>query len=235
MNYLEIAAQGKLHIRQETIDFNRGQAITFLYASDLHLTRWTGYIIDQLVNAAQAIKPHFVLLGGDLVDLSNGLPHLARGIEQLSQVYPIWAVPGNHDKQVSVQTVQQCVEVAGGHWLEGTTYLFGNDSQPSLSIDGRCQCRLKSTEFSILCTHDPAIFPKAARCGYDLVLAGHLHGGQFVYREVAGRLYPGALVYPWNGDSFKLAQTTMFVSRGMNDTLPIRWNCPRDVIVCHLV
>jgi len=31
-----------------------------------------------------------------------------------------------------------------------------------------------------------------------------------------------------------LTHTHMIVSRGIADTLPIRWNCPREVILCEV-
>jgi predicted MPP superfamily phosphohydrolase len=86
--------------------------------------------------------------------------------------------------------------------------------------------------YSILCAHDPVIFPHAAACGYDLVLAGHLHGGQCVLGHYNGRMYPAGWFFTWNGDRFTRNSTTMLVSKGLNDTLPIRWNCPREVILC---
>ena len=86
----------------------------------------------------------------------------------------------------------------------------------------------------MLCAHDPAVFPQAARAGYGLVLAGHLHGGQVVLFERGGLLYPAAWVYPWNGTRFEREGSTMLVSRGVCDTLPLRFNCPREVLRCEL-
>lgn len=228
MPSLEIGAHSRLHIREVCLSRPPGHAETrLLYASDLHLSRWSPHIAQQLVEVVESVRPQLVLLGGDLVDAQNGFPYLADCIRQMVAVCPVWAIPGNHDELVGLNRVRDCVEAAGGCWLDGTSFSFNG-----IRIDGNCQP--VGREFSILCAHDPAVFPQAARYGYDLVLAGHLHGSQCVLFRRDDMLYPGAWFFPWNGDHFQQGRTTMIVSRGLNDTLPARWNCPREVIVCKI-
>ena len=216
---LILGSRDALQIRHEALQFGLG--IRLLYVSDLHLTRWTNRIVNELLEAVEAAEPNLVLLGGDLVDLKNGLPLLATLIQAVT--VPVFAVPGNHDLLVGEQTVRHFVEMAGGLWLD-TERNFGG-----LSISGRCEAGA-----SVLCAHDPSVFPQAVQCGFDLVLAGHLHGGQCILFERGGRWYPGALLDRWNGRCFQEGQTTMLVSRGVHDTLPVRWNCPREVLLCSL-
>ncbi len=229
MPYLEIGAAGLLHVRREHIPYSQAQA-TIMYASDLHLTQWAGHIVPQIVQAVEQAAPDVVLLGGDLVDRASGLPHLTSCIRAIQQICPVWAIAGNHDRAFGVEQVRACIESAGGGWLETTALSLRNGA---VRIEGKCRPR-KSSGFSILCAHEPAIFPCAVGCDYDLVLAGHLHGGQCVLKEYRGHLYPGAYLYNWNGDRFKQMTTVMLVSRGVNDTLPLRWNCPREVVVCTI-
>ena len=70
--------------------------------------------------------------------------------------------------------------------------------------------------------------------GYDLVLAGHLHGCQIVAFEYQDRLFPGALFYPYCYLSHQQGATRLIVSRGVSDLVPIRWRCPREVVVCYV-
>ena len=49
----------------------------------------------------------------------------------------------------------------------------------------------------VLCAHNPRIWKTSRDAGYDLVLAGHLHGCQLVACEYRDRLFPGALFYPY--------------------------------------
>ena len=70
--------------------------------------------------------------------------------------------------------------------------------------------------------------------GYDLVLAGHLHGCQVVAFEYRDRLFPGAVFYPYCYLSHQYGSTRLVVSRGVSDLVPIRWRCPREVVLCHV-
>ena len=218
MSRLELNARSALRVRQYEFSFPVLRPLTLLYASDLHLTAWKGHVARQLVEVAQRTKPDHVLLGGDLADTRGGLNVLADAIRHLRSVV---AIPGNHERWLGMDRVRDSVESAGGHWLPGH----------DLEING---LQLGSERGDIVCAHDPAVFPKIAAQGTCLVLAGHLHGGQVVLAEANGRLYPGGWFFRWNGDHFMEGNSTLLVSRGMNDTLPIRWNCPRDVIVCRL-
>ena len=109
---------------------------------------------------------------------------------------------------------------AGGHWLEDKPLRWA----PNAVAYGNPQQELWSADCQVLCIHHPG--PPAARQGFDLILSGHLHGGQFVFYERGGKLYPGAFAYRWNGLRFQENGHTLLVSRGVRDTLPLRWNCP---------
>jgi predicted MPP superfamily phosphohydrolase len=66
------------------------------------------------------------------------------------------------------------------------------------------------------------------------VLAGHLHGGQCVLATFKDKLYPAAWLHRWHGLRFHGEGSLMLVSRGLADTLPVRFNCPREVLLCEL-
>jgi predicted MPP superfamily phosphohydrolase len=225
---LEMGSRGRLHIREVVIPC--GSRATLLYASDLHLSPWAAHVGQQLVEVVRTTQPDVVLLGGDMVDFESGLPLLASLICRLKTTSPIYAIPGNHDAYVGLDKVKRCVETAGAFWLKQVQLASG-----SIQVDATIHERCNHATFRILCAHDPADFPAARRCGYDLVLAGHLHGGQCILFERNKCWYPGRWFFRWNGSHFRENGTEMLVSRGMNDTLPLRWNCPREVIVCRLM
>jgi predicted MPP superfamily phosphohydrolase len=108
------------------------------------------------------------------------------------------------------------------------------ESAGPLRLDGCVDETASHADPRILCAHDPAVFPHAVRAGYRLVLAGHLHGSQCVLAERDDMLYPGAWFFRWNGLRFSEGACRMWVSRGMADTLPMRWNCPREILLCQL-
>ncbi len=224
----EFGAFAPLHLRHERARLGLTRAVRVLYASDLHLGHWwTARVPGQLLRACRDAAPDAVLLGGDLVDHAGALGQLRELVRELARLAPTYAVPGNHDVRAGVLAVRGAVESAGGRWLvsEPVGEELWVDGVPR---NGPCDAP------RLLCAHDPAVFPAAAAAGYRLVLAGHLHGGQCVLGTRRGRLYPAAWVHRWHGLRFRAGAAAMFVSRGVADTLPVRWNCPREVIVCEV-
>ncbi|MCL1475861.1 metallophosphoesterase [Argonema antarcticum] len=228
---LEIGTSAPLLIRQESVHLGLGgEELKLLFASDLHLGgRHSLQAIDRLVTAVTETKPNLVLLGGDLVDFRWGIPLLESCVLQLVAQAPVWAISGNHDVWVGMTAVRRAVETGGGFWLEESSLKVS-----TIRIDGFVDRDRTSKALRILCAHNPAVFSQAVASGYSLVLAGHLHGCQWVFWEHQSRLYPGAWFYQWNGLRFELNNATLIVSRGMGDTLPVRWNCPREVILCKI-
>jgi predicted MPP superfamily phosphohydrolase len=168
-----------------------------------------------------------ILLGGDLADTAGGLAPLRRAVRALATVAPVYAVPGNHDRRPGETAVRAAVEAGGGHWLPEKPYVG------SLRIEGTLTSA-PPTRPRLLCAHYPAVFPEAAAAGYGAVLAGHLHGGQCVLATVDGRLYPAAWFDRWHGLRFAERGSTLLVSRGVADTFPFRFNCPREVLLCAI-
>lgn len=216
-----------------------GLGLTIVYVSDLHFSgRWTQRVADQVVDAITTEKTDVILLGGDLVDRPSALPILEYFLAKLARgTGVVLAIPGNHDQFVGEDRVRQAVVRNGGLWLpDGNFYQPGLliECPVSLAMAMVCPDAVQSGVYRILCAHYPSAAPMAVAGDFDLVLAGHLHGCQAVLWERGGQLFPGAWFYQWNGRRFVIGTTTLLVSQGANDTFPLRWNCPREIIVCSL-
>lgn len=238
---LEIGTAAPLYIRNESVDLGLdGQSYKLLFASDLHFGgKRSLRAINQLIAATEEAQPDLILLGGDLVDSNQGIDLLQNCVAQLSKITPVWAISGNHDVWVNLEKVKQAVLAGNGKWLEDEclflpTFSHQDSCEKNLRIDGYIHRDIPKSDLRILCAHNPIVFSDAVNAGYKLIFAGHLHGCQWVFAENQGLLYPGAWFYRWNGKRFRLNNSTLLVSRGIGDTLPIRWNCPREVIVCKI-
>ena len=221
---IEVGARRPLLVRRESVS-KIGVGKRLLFASDLHLRKkGPRHIVDGLVEIASRECPDLVLLGGDLVDTTSALEALRWLVERLSAVATVAAVGGNHDRWMGVTRVRNAVVAGGGHWLEDAPWFV----TPDCAIYGSREQPLQSVSYHLLCTHHPV----ASACPFDLTLSGHLHGGQFVFYQRRGRLYPGAFLYRWNGLRFDDQNgRTLLISRGVQDTMPVRWNCPREVLM----
>jgi uncharacterized protein len=204
-----------------------------LYMSDLHLRgETTERLCEQLQQIVATAAPDLLLLGGDLVDRQGGLPQLTALISSSRRRCPVGAIGGNHDRRVGIGLVERAVELAGGVWLDRRPLaLFAGATRVVASSAVARQA--PPSDVSICCVHYPNSFVRGGACQHDLVFAGHLHGCQFTAFAWRGRSYPGAWFYRWNGPRFTRRNSTMLVSRGLRDLVPLRVNCPREVILCQ--
>jgi len=224
---IEVGSRKPLLVRRESVA-HIGVRKRILFASDLHLRKHgPPHIVDGLVEIASREYPDLVLLGGDLVDWTSGLEPLQSLVRRLSRVAPVGAVAGNHDRWIGVARVRAAVLAGGGRWLQDAPWFLTSD----FAVYGSSEQPVQAASHHLLCTHHPG-----ATLGrhFDLTLSGHLHGGQFVFYQRHGRLYPGAFLYRWNGLRFDDEGKTLLISRGVQDTLPLRWNCPREVLIVDI-
>jgi len=124
---------------------------------------------------------------------------------------------------------------------------IGGIEDPTASWPRRNQfpdfCTLMNTApggpgLRILLSHRPAVFPLAARHKIDLVLAGHLHGGQIVIPVpgVEKGLSTADLISEYTQGWYKKDTGRMYLSRGTGLTfLPWRIHCPPEICVIRLV
>ena len=230
---LTVGLKGALHVREEQLS-SREDACRLMYVSDIHLrAARSDHLCRQIIETSRSSRVDGLLLGGDLVDDARELGKLALLVGALREIAPVFAVGGNHDRSVGIDRVRDAVVQGGGTWIHSGTAHLTHGSRV-IGIAGPEAHSLPNGDVQVLCAHDPRIWKAAHRRGYDLILAGHLHGCQFVAFEYRDRLYPGAVFYPCCYLSHQSGPTRLVVSRGISDLIPIRWRCPREVVLCQV-
>ena len=89
--------------------------------------------------------------------------------------------------------------------------------------------QLDKNKYNILLTHDPMYFNVYVKEGFDLVYAGHLHGGAIrILGFCLSKLKSGLVITRLGAGMKKKENTKMIVSRGIgNSIIPIRvFNSP---------
>ncbi len=225
----EIGAASPISLRHETIAMELLTPLRLLYVSDLHLgNRWSTTVVEQIGRHAREVSPHVILLGGDIADSEAGLPHVRRMLQQLGSAAPIACVFGNHDHGSHFRALCEALDRANVWRLKDQKMtVAGVDIVGSIT-------QISDSSRSILCAHDPADYSKARGMGVHLTIAGHLHGGQCVLWESNQRQYPGALINRYTLTRQEDAGTTLLVSRGAADSLPLRFRCPRELLLIDL-
>jgi predicted MPP superfamily phosphohydrolase len=211
------------------------------HLSDLHLG--TLMPVERAHDALDRLaeqKPDLLACTGDVVDLH------ARGVdavfEHWAQHHPAlgsWLVLGNHDELDAPDEVARVATTAGIEVLEDREVVLERDGERlvvggigwSHSTDG-CSARLARLDgeaVQLLLSHNPRVFPSAARRRIALTLAGHTHGGQIASTRDRNRNL--AVAYRHSAGCFELGKSRLFVTAGLGAWFPLRVNCPPEIAV----
>src|SRR5256885_1117820 len=169
--------------------------LVVVHLSDLHMRKY-GARERRVVARLAESTPGVIVITGDLT-LEGSDPATIRqfltALRDLKPTFGIWAVLGNYDHwnplAPSKDAIRQFYNNAGVALLvnEGGRIGRGLDTLSLIGVDdpfsgyanlGASLRGMQRTPFAILLTHSPEIFMKADLIKFDLVLAGHTHGGQ---------------------------------------------------------
>lgn len=221
--------------------------------SDLHNAEF-GENNKRLIDAINNAEPDIIVLTGDLVDRSKTDIDVAVCFaEQAVRIAPTYYISGNHEASLpddEYAEMKERLASVGVILLENESVtverdgefirLIGLDDQKFgyvHSNDELTELMGARDDFSLLLAHRPTDFPQYATCGFDLVLSGHLHGGQFRLPFLGGVYAPSYGFFPeYDGGLYERERSVMIVSRGLgNSAFPIRFNNPPELVVVELV
>jgi predicted MPP superfamily phosphohydrolase len=88
---------------------------------------------------------------------------------------------------------------------------------------------------NILLSHNPDVFPVAARQGWDLTISGHTHGGQISVEILGENLSVARLYTPYVHGLYRRGAPAIYVSRGVGTVgVPTRVGAPPEVSLIRL-
>jgi uncharacterized protein len=203
-----------------------------LYLSDFHFTRFGCWSMENICTVTDRLNPDIILLGGDYADSRKGMFYFERMMSSLTRSRHVFAIAGNHDLP-RLHQVRTIVEASQAVWIDKSAATL-TYKRSTIQINGTpATTPLPRADLSILCLHRPIdITPFAGQ--YDLIFAGHLHGSQIVFWSTEKGLFPGRLIYKWNRLSATYGPAQYLISKGLGDTLPIRYNCSRDAVLVEI-
>jgi hypothetical protein len=203
--------------------------LSILHLSDFHLgtVSLNGRTLERALAWEEEGEFDLVALTGDLLSRARGEPRLREALERLQSRCEVFAVLGNHD-------VDAARNVLGGTLLEDASALLevrGRSVQiaggrPSSDWKGARLERLADpgADLRILLFHFPDVTQWLPPRSYDLVLAGHLHGGQICVPTPRGKVRLEHLrARHWEG-LHETPAATLHVSRGLGTSfVPFRF------------
>ena len=156
--------------------------------SDLHL----GYHnpkaeLHRWVDMINAEKPDYVLIAGDIIDISVRPLIEENMAEEFKRIQaPVYACLGNHEYYTGEPLAQQFYKDAGINLLRDTCVVVGDLC--IVGRDDRTNSHRKAgaklfaeadhSKYTIVLDHQPYYLERAERAGIDFQLSGHTHRGQ---------------------------------------------------------
>ena len=209
----------------------RLDGLTAVQVSDLHLVRTTDLHV-RMVELVQALNPDLVFVTGDLVDDHSAVGEVVDLLRNLSPPRGLWAVAGNWDHTAeAVDLLDDALSTAGMHFLvdearqlDDGLWLVGVDD-PSTGNDNLndAVAQVPARANKLLLAHSPEIVHSLDNRRFDLVLAGHTHGGQVNLPMINGGWTKEGPTRRYLEGLFNVKGSRMYVNRGIGTThVPIR-------------
>ncbi|HEX5398825.1 MAG TPA: metallophosphoesterase [Verrucomicrobiae bacterium] len=210
----------------------------FVHFTDLHHKGDRDYL-QTVVGTINSLNPEFVCFTGDIVEDKKFLPEALEGFSGIKS--PVFGVPGNHDywSEISFVPVRKCLEATGGAWLLNTarTIADGKINLIGLTCLSLAQPVPPSNPQAknILLMHYPAWMKRHAGRKFDLMLAGHSHGGQVRIPFYGAIMLPSG-VDQYDMGLFQTQSGPLYVNPGIgyigdND---FRFNCRPEITVIEV-
>jgi predicted MPP superfamily phosphohydrolase len=204
----------------------------FVHFSDLHYKGDADYAA-RVVRTINALAPEFVCFTGDLVEDARFAPAALDFIRQIER--PVYGCPGNWDygSHADFKEYEKAFRATGGAWLEDRSFVLEKQNIELIGMGLRGTQVLGEPQAvrRILLIHYPTQADRLDGRRYDLILAGHSHGGQ-----VRVPFY-GALVLPYGVDRYDFGHFDslggpLYVNAGIGTyMLPLRFNCRPELTV----
>ena len=221
------------------------EGFTLLQISDLHLDMDKDY--PQLLGERlEQVNYDICVMTGDFRSKTFGDYQAALAALAQLQPYirkPVYAILGNHDTIKMVSPM----EALGIRLLlnessviqrgSAAIYLAGIDDPHYFELDNfeKAAHDIPPEAVSILLSHSPEPYRRAAHAGFDLMLSGHTHGGQICL--------PGGIALMTNADCprhfcrgawrYHTMQGYTSVGSGAS-VVDVRYNCPPEIVLHHL-
>lgn len=225
-----------------------------LQISDYHCDAVPG-----IISEVHCEMPDIIVSTGDLADDEGSFKPAIRLCEQLLKIAPMYAVTGNHDvwrtdyirfekalTDTGVRTLHnERTEISRGNAVIG---ICGIDD-PLTNDETHLGTALKNslsqipayTGYDILLFHRANMFDIIKHHGFDLVLSGHMHGGQIRLPNGRGVVAPksswtgkASVLFPkYVGGRYKCGKTEMIVNRGLGNPMivPRIFNRPEITVI----
>ena len=256
-----------LALRRYTVEApNIAHPIRIALITDLHSCAY-GEGQQELLDAIETEAPDLILLGGDIFDDDLPDDNAETFLRAIGGRYSVRYVTGNHEYwsgEAGFAQKMTILEECGIVRLSGETATFEVNSS-RITICGvddpyawsdsygftertegsfrdqvaQVAAQVEKGTYSVLLTHRPELLDIYSQYGFNLVLAGHAHGGQWRIPGIINGLWaPNQGLFPaYAGGRYEQNGTVMIVSRGLarESTQVPRWYNRPEIVMIEVV
>lgn len=218
---------------------------TLLHLSDLHVDM-NPAAMHRLVELLHEIDYDICVLTGDYRGKTHGpIEETLDGMAQIrthlkDEVYAVLGnhdtirmVPGLEDMGIRLLLNESASIERGGAGI----HLVGIDDAHYFRVDNieKAASDIHHEDISILLSHTPEIFRQAAYADFDLLLAGHTHGGQICLPGGIPVTLDSILPRHMGSGTWRYHRMAGYTSTGVGSSVvPVRFNCPPEITLHHL-
>lgn len=204
----------------------------FVHFTDFHHKGDVKYAAE-VVRTINELGPDFVCFTGDLVEEARFAQEALGFIQQIQA--PVYGSPGNHDywSHVSFPQFERTFAATGGAWLvDHSVVLPKHDLElVGMAVGGIHAFKPPRANRQVLLMHYPEMASQLHGRRFDLILAGHSHGGQVRLPFVGALILPHG-VGPYDLGYYDTPGGPLYVNAGIGTyRIPVRLNCRPEITV----
>ncbi len=238
----------KIDLVEQTIEIPRLHPsldqLSILHLSDLHIGHgFRQSYFEEVVRITNLFEADLITITGDVVDDKPCVSWISETLGKLTAELGVYVIFGNHDWLLDdLPLIRDAVDAAGLHYLGGrsTTVNFqgqdivlaGNELpwvRPAADPAELPPREASGVPLRVLLAHSPDQFAWAQRHDFDLMLAGHTHGGQLALPRLGPLFTASRTGTAYSAGTFYRDPTVLHVSRGVSGGRPLRYNCPPEI------
>lgn len=214
--------------------------LTVLLVTDTHFhgtpsKAWFDRVVDHVLAGP---TPDLVVLGGDYLDSDRHREWVAPLFGRLKWKEAGVAVVGNHDEHHDPDATRKELAAAGftvlsNRWelvtIRGVKCVVVGHEGPWFGPPPDLRAA-PADGFRLCVSHSPDNFFWGVRNRIDLMLCGHVHGGQIRLPVVGPIFVPSVFGRRFDSGVFAAGRTVMVASRGLSGKEPLRFRCDPQVV-----
>jgi predicted MPP superfamily phosphohydrolase len=223
--------------------------LRILHLSDTHFSPFlTAADMKRVVAIANKTRPHLAVFTGDFItDAHDSLEECIRLLGKLKADAPILCCNGNHEIHANCEAEAKIIGSRYGLDVlrqESRILPFGKAKLNVAGVDYQAfklpyltdaEQLLRKDSLNLLLSHNPDVFPVAAKKGFDLTLAGHTHGGQVTVEILKQYANVARFFTPYVSGMYTRGHASLYVTRGIGTVgIPARIGAPPEITLIRL-